>query len=85
MSKKSTIKSNLKRIDALRDEDIDYSDIPALDENFFENARMVVPPGKKQLTIRLDADVLAWLKAQGKGYQSRINAILRMYYEAHRK
>ncbi len=85
MSKKSTIKSNLKRIDALRDEDIDYSDIPALDEGFFEKARMVVPPGKKQLTIRLDADVLAWLKAQGKGYQSRINAILRMYYEAHRK
>ncbi len=85
MSKKSAIKSNLKRIDALRDEDIDYSDIPALDEDFFENARMVVPPGKKQLTIRLDADVLAWLKAQGKGYQSRINAILRMYYEAHRK
>ena len=85
MSKKSTIKSNLKRIDALRDEDIDYSDIPALDEGFFENARMVVPPGKKQLTIRLDADVLAWLKAQGKGYQSRINAILRIYYEAHRK
>ncbi len=84
MSKKSTIKSNLKRIDALRDEDIDYSDIPALDEGFFEKARMVVPPGKKQLTIRLDADVLAWLKAQGKGYQSRINAILRMYYEAHR-
>ncbi len=85
MSKKSTIKSNLKRIDALRDEDIDYSDIPALDEGFFDKARMVVPPGKKQLTIRLDADVLAWLKAQGKGYQSRINAILRMYYEAHRK
>ena len=85
MSKKSTIKSNLKRIDALRDEDIDYSDIPALDKGFFEKAQMVVPPGKKQLTIRLDADVLAWLKAQGKGYQSRINAILRMYYEAHRK
>ena len=85
MNKKSTIKSNLKRIDALRDEDIDYSDIPALDEAFFEKARVVVPPGKKQLTIRLDADVLAWLKAQGKGYQSRINAILRMYYEAHRK
>ena len=85
MSKKSTIKSDLKRIDALRDEDIDYSDIPALDEGFFEKARVVAPPGKKQLTIRLDADVLTWLKAQGKGYQSRINAILRMYYEAHRK
>ena len=85
MSKKSTIKSDLKRIDALRDEDIDYSDIPALDKGFFEKARVVVPPGKKQLTIRLDADVLTWLKAQGKGYQSRINAILRMYYDAHRK
>ena len=84
MSKILTVKSDLKRIDALRDEDIDYSDIPALDEEFFKQARVIVPPGKKQLTIRLDADVLAWLKAQGKGYQSRINAILRMYYEAHR-
>jgi uncharacterized protein (DUF4415 family) len=85
MSKKPTVKSDLKRIDALRDEDIDYTDIPALDEDFFKEARVVVSPGKKQLTLRLDADVLAWLKAQGKGYQSRINAILRMYYEAHRK
>jgi uncharacterized protein (DUF4415 family) len=75
----------MKRIETLRDEDIDYTDIPALDEDFFKNARVLVPPGKRQLTIRLDADVLAWLKAQGKGYQSRINAILRMYYEAHRK
>lgn len=85
MSKKSTIKSDLKRIDAIRDEDIDYTDIPRLDEDFFKGARVVVPPGKKQLTLRLDADVVAWLKAQGKGYQSRINAILRAYYEAHRK
>jgi uncharacterized protein (DUF4415 family) len=75
----------MKRIETMRDEDIDYTDIPALDEDFFKNARVLVPPGKRQLTIRLDADVLAWLKAQGKGYQSRINAILRMYYEAHRK
>ena len=84
MSKKPT-KSDLKRIDAMRDADIDYSDILALDEGFFKEARVVVPPGKKQLTLRLDADVLAWLKAQGKGYQSRINAILRAYYEAHRR
>ncbi len=84
MSKKSTIKSDLKRIDPTRDDDIDYTDIPARDESFFKEVRVAVPPGKKQLTIRLDADVLAWLKAQGKGYQSRINAILRMYYEAHR-
>ena len=66
------------------DESIDYTDIPELDEDFFRKARVVVPPGKKQLTIRLDADVVSWLKDQGKGYQTRINAILRAYYEAHR-
>ncbi len=67
----------------MSDESIDYTDIPELDEDFFREAQVVVPPGKKQLTIRLDADVLNWLKDQGKGYQSRINAILRAYYEAH--
>ena len=74
----------MKRVDALRDEDIDYSDIPELDADFFRNARVIVPPRKQQLTIRLDTDVLAWLKSQGAGYQSRINAILRAYYDAHR-
>ena len=82
--KRRVTASDLKRIDALRDQDIDYSDIPELDSDFFRNARVVVPPGKQQLTIRLDTDVLAWLKEQGKGYQSRINAILRAYYDAHR-
>lgn len=81
--KKKTIKSDLKRLDAMSDSNIDYSDIPPLDEAFFRDARVVVPPGKKQLTVRLDADVLQWLKDQGKGYHSRINAILRAYYEAH--
>jgi|COG998Drversion2_1049125.scaffolds.fasta_scaffold1133381_1 uncharacterized protein (DUF4415 family) len=77
-------RTDWKRLDEMGDEDIDCSDIPALDEGFFKNARIVTPPGKKQLTLRLDTDVLEWLKAQGKGYQSRINAILRAYYEAHR-
>lgn len=82
--KRDGIASDLKRVDALRDEDIDYSDIPELDADFFRGARVVVPPRKQQLTIRLDADVLAWLKSRGRGYQSRINAVLRAYYEAHR-
>jgi len=80
---RKTIKSDLKRLDAMKDEDIDYSEIPELDEAFFRDARVVVPPAKKQLTIRVDADVLDWMKGQGKGYQSRINAVLRAYYEAH--
>jgi uncharacterized protein (DUF4415 family) len=69
----------------MSDEDIDYSDIPPLDDKFFEQAQVVVPPGKKQLTLRLDADVLAWLKSLGPKYQTRINAILRSYYEAHKE
>ena len=61
---------------------IDYSDIPPLSEEFFATARADWPPAKNQLTIRLDADVLAWLKARGKGYQTRINRILRAAMES---
>ncbi len=78
------IKSDLKRLDAMKDEDIDYSDTPAFDEDFLRTVEMKFSPGKKAIALRLDADVLEWMKAQGKGYQSRINAILRAYYEAHR-
>lgn len=46
-------------------------------------ARLVTPGTKKSIHLRIDADVLAWLKAQGKGYQTRINAILRQYMDAH--
>jgi len=56
---------------------IDYSDIPPLGDEFFAKAVADRAPAKHQLTIRLDADVLNWLKANGKGYQTRINRILR--------
>src|ERR1700683_4683459 len=65
----------------MKDRDIDYSDIPRLDKTFFKKATMAWPPAKKQLTIRLDEDVLAWLKSHGKGYQTRINRILRVVME----
>ncbi len=81
MNKKS-IKSNLARIDRMRDADIDYSDIPPLDRTFLKKATTPWPPAKRQLTIRLDADVLDWLKGQGKGYQTRINRILRVVMES---
>ena len=68
-----------RRLDTLP---IDYSDIPPLGDEFFTKATTVWPPVKKQLTIRLDADVLAWLKAQGRGYQTRINRILRVVMES---
>ena len=81
MNKKS-IKSDLARIDRMRDADIDYSDIPPLDKTFLKKATTAWPPVKRLLTIRLDADVLVWLKGQGKGYQTRINHILRVVMES---
>jgi uncharacterized protein (DUF4415 family) len=66
----------------MKDADIDYSDIPPLDKTFLTKATIAWPPVKTQLTIRLDADVLAWLKANGRGYQTRINRILRVAMES---
>ena len=66
----------------MKDAEIDYSDIPPLDKSFFAKATEAWPPAKQQLTIRLDADVLNWLKANGRGYQTRINRILRAAMES---
>ena len=81
MSKKS-IKSDLARLDRMNDSDIDYSDIPPLGDEFFKKATAAWPPAKQQVAIRLDADVLDWLKANGRGYQTRINRILRAAMES---
>ena len=70
-----------RRLDSMTDADIDYSDIPELGEDFFTRATVPWPP-KEQLTIRLDADVLSWLRAGGRGYQTRINGILRAVMES---
>jgi uncharacterized protein (DUF4415 family) len=61
------------------DNEIDASDIPSLTEDFWKNAvrGRFYKPIKTSTTVRIDSDVLIWLRAQGKGYQSRINAILR--------
>lgn len=79
-------KKRLKAIENIKDEDIDYSDIPELDDQFFAHTQLMTPPvgPKKHLTMRLDADVFEWFKTQGRGYQTRINAILRAYMETHR-
>ena len=79
---KRSIKSDLARIDRTRDADIDYSDIPPLDKTFLKKAATTWPPAKKQLTIRLDEDVLTWIKGHGRGYQTRINRILRVVMES---
>jgi uncharacterized protein (DUF4415 family) len=72
-------RADLKALAARPDSEIDTSDIPEMTDEQWKNARRghFYRPLKRQITARVDADVLDWLKAQGKGYQSRINAILR--------
>lgn len=73
------------RIDEMSDEEIDTSDIPPLDETFFANAKLRMPEKKVSVTVSIDADVLEWFEAQGKEFQNRINAALRIYAEAHKE
>ena len=79
----------MKQIAVVRDLEIDptvgRSDVPELDEAFFEKAVIVLPQPKASVCIRLDQEVLDWFKTQGKGYQTRINALLRAYREAQTK
>jgi uncharacterized protein (DUF4415 family) len=67
----------IQALKRLRDEAIDLTDIPPLENWNHAVIGKFYRPRKKSLTIRIDADVLAWLRAQGKGYQTRINALLR--------
>ncbi len=66
----------------LNEDPIDYSDIPPLGDEFFAKVNAAWPPSKQQLTIRLDTDVLKLLKANGRGFQTRINRILRAAMES---
>lgn len=86
--KKNTTKrrsrTNWAKIDALKDKAIDTSDIPEQGKAFFRRAVLRLPEPKTAVTIRLDQQVLKWFKAKGPGYQTRINALLRAYMEAHK-
>lgn len=75
-------RTNWDKVDALADDEIDYADNPLLTAAFFEKA--VRWPGNKELiSLRLDPDVLAFFRKQGRGYQTTINLLLRRYMEAH--
>ena len=77
-------KTGWAKIKAMKDRDIDFSDVPELDDNFFAEATLW-PGKKKQITIRLDSDVVDFFKTKGRGYQSSINATLRRYMEAQQR
>ena len=74
-----SVRKELAALAALPESEIDFSDLPATKASDWQGAvrGQFYRPVKQQLTVRIDADVLAWLKGQGKGYQSRLNEILR--------
>lgn len=93
MSKKRTLtiskgKTDWDQFDALTDEKIRVgikadADAHPTNEDFWKTAKVVMPQAKETITIRLDPDVLEWFRKKGRGYQTRINAILRSYMRAH--
>lgn len=77
-------KKRLKEIEAIPDSDIDYSDIPEAGADFWRRAELQMPQPKKGIYVRLDVEVVDWLKSKGKGYQTRMNAMLRALMESDR-
>ena len=92
--KASASRTDWPRLRAMSEKDINKAaagdpDALPLDDPFFETARSLSPSallkeGKRQITLRLDAEVLDWFKASGAGYQSRMNAVLKAYVQTHR-
>lgn len=74
-----SIRKELATLAGMSEQEIDFSDIPATTEQDWQGGvrGKFYRPVKQQLTVRIDADVVEWLKGQGKGYQSRLNTILR--------
>lgn len=77
-------KARLDAVAAMSDEQIDYSDAPGLPDAVWMKAAAELPHTKQQITLRIDTEVLEFFRHTGKRYQSRINAVLRSYVEAHK-
>jgi len=76
-----------KKLIAMSDADIDYSDSPELGDDFWANAKVIMPdtPEKKQISIKIDRDVLEFFRKDGPGYQTRMNAVLKSFVRAYRE
>jgi uncharacterized protein (DUF4415 family) len=84
------LKTDWTRVKAMTDEEIEENakadpDAAPTDLEFWKGAKLVYPEAKQPITLRIDREVLAWFKAKGPRYQSRMNAVLKAYVEAHRK
>lgn len=78
----NTSRTNWEALESISDEDIDYSDIPPLTDEFFEKAILRIPAAKARNLIEIDADVIAWFQSQDTEYKKLINSVLRRYIES---
>ena len=69
----------------MTDEEIDISDSPPLDDDFFARAEWRMPEKKRAVTLSVDSEVLKWFEGQGADFQQRVNAALKIYAEAHQE
>ncbi len=76
-------KTKWDELKAMKDSDIDVSEVPEIDLKMFKTMVVRMPKPKELVSIRIDPDVLAWFRQQGARYQTRINAVLRSYVQAH--
>jgi uncharacterized protein (DUF4415 family) len=82
------MRRQLDALEAMPDENIDFSDIPEMTEEDTRRTHYVglhYRPNKESVTIRLDADMIDWFKSQGRGWQTKMNWVLRLYFASHRK
>lgn len=82
---KKESRTKWRELRALPGDKIDTSEVPELTEDFFREATLRLPQAKQLVSIRIDRDVLDWFKRQGKGYQTKINAVLQAYVRAHKR
>ena len=86
-STSSTSQTDWKRLDTMTDNEVDFSDVDEITPEMFAKAvvrhGLKPVPRKQQITLRVDSDVLSWFKSHGRGYQTKINDLLRAYMNAH--
>lgn len=76
-------RTDTKRLDAMRDEDIDVSDIPELGAAFWAQVKLLKPAEKEIISLRVDKETANWFRAQGAGYQAYMNAVLKSFVASH--
>ncbi len=72
-------RTDKNKLNKLKNKEIDYSYIPETNADFWKDAEVIYPANKTHLSIRLDDDIVQWFKKLGRGYQTKINAVLKSY------